>query len=331
MAGASEVAALAAEAEEVASKARGDADAALRALAAGRAMAAAVGDRDGGSASRTVAAMEAAAGDAERGALEAEAAAASLRHLASRACPAAEAMPLAASPPLHRRPLRLLCLHGYHDSAANLGRKTRRLAKSLEKAGLAELVAVDGPFVLTGTWTCELKGTVHAYERRAWMTGSAEPPHARVPWEEQTQGLARAVGAFAEAWNSLGPFDGVLGYSQGASLAAALVAIYEGRSPKHLPRPELKTPIRFAVLCAGFWPPAADAGGLCAQDLGQSLRTPSLHILGDADGQVPPRQRGDALAACFRDARVHRHDGGHYFRCDAAAVDAVHAFLRDCM
>jgi len=309
---------LAAEAEAVAAQAREDADAARRALDAASARVAAGGGEGVAPAALTAAraGVEAAAAEAARGACQAEAAAAALRRLAD-----AESA--------RQRPLRILCLHGYHDSAANLRRKTRRLASLLHKAGLAELVAVDGPFALAGTWTCHQGGPEHAYERRAWMVASVDPPHARVPWEEQTEGLAHAVRGFAEAWNALGPFDGVLGYSQGASLAAAVVALCEGggNDARACAPPALATPIRFAVLAAGFWAPAAEASGLKEEDV--LLRTPSLHILGEADGQVPPRSHGERMAACFRDARIHRHGGGHYFPCDAASIAAVDAFLRE--
>ena len=116
--------------------------------------------------------------------------------------------------------------------------------------------------------------------------------------------LAALERSWAEAADRGLPFDGVLGFSQGAFTAALLCAHLREK------RPELPQP-KFAVLCCGFmrpWPPQAQpwwppaAGGLA---------TPSLHATGREDAVVA-RVRSDELAALFRDAeRVEHSCRGH--------------------
>src|SRR3954471_13819212 len=92
--------------------------------------------------------------------------------------------------------LRILCLHGYHGSAATLRAQMRPWAESLD--ALADFVAVDTPAL--------------AERDHGWW-------HAR---QGQCEGWARTqdfLGAFA---TREGPFDGIFGFSQGAAVAALL-------------------------------------------------------------------------------------------------------------
>ena len=83
-----------------------------------------------------------------------------------------------------------------------------------------------------------------------------------------------------------GPFDGVLGLSQGAQMAAMLLA-------KH---PHL---FDFAVFVAGRKPRDAARRRLYAS--GPRATLPTLHVYGAAD---PSKDQSEALAACFDDPEV---------------------------
>ena len=93
-----------------------------------------------------------------------------------------------------------------------------------------------------------------------------------------------------------GPFDGVLGFSQGAVAVHILLATQP-----------LKTPFKFGVCMSGFparmpLPPGRADDGL--------IGVPSLHLSGKIDSSVPPRYQNE-LAACFRAPVLMDHEKGH--------------------
>ena len=103
---------------------------------------------------------------------------------------------------------------------------------------------------------------------------------------------------------ALGPFDGVLGFSQGASTAALALATI----------PELRDTVKFAVLFSGFEPmdPNAAAKLRDSDRRGGAVRgVRSLHVHGVADRMVT-RQRAEALMGAFEELpELFSHEGGH--------------------
>ena len=138
----------------------------------------------------------------------------------------------------------------------------------------------------------------------AWATPSG--PVARDAWDVGTA-------AILDAAANQGPFDGVLGFSQGASAAALALALV----------PSLRETVAFAILFSGFAPldPTASAalfgprddGGGGGGGGGDTLRgVRSLHVWGTADGMVS-RERFEELRSAFRtpEPETFEHDGGH--------------------
>lgn len=127
-----------------------------------------------------------------------------------------------------------------------------------------------------------------------------------------------------ETWQTLqafiddnGPFDGVLGFSQGAALAALLCS---AQSP-------LAGTFKFAILCAGFLPRDPVYERWLAPDGGRPLPTlPTMHIMGTLDERVP-LAASERLASCFAFAQRFTWDGGHAVPSGAEFRHAVKAFL----
>lgn len=173
---------------------------------------------------------------------------------------------------------RVLCLHGYHGSAEILRRQLSPLASSLD--AVADFVCVEAPTLAEGDF-----GWWHATE-------DATGVHYR--------GLTRSCEALA----AYGSFDGVLGFSQGAALAALLVA---GR-----------TALRFAIIIGGF--AIRDPQHAAVFEAAGAIDVPSLHVIGRSDVIVAP-QASHFLASRFRTPTIVEHDGGHVI----AATDTVRA------
>jgi len=102
------------------------------------------------------------------------------------------------------------------------------------------------------------------------------------------------------------PFDGVLGFSQGAASAATIIALLEGISQYAGPRPS-HPPLRFGILISGFKPLDVELSPLFER----SITTPTLHVLGRTD-VVVSNARSQSLVNACESPRVEWHDGGHH-------------------
>ena len=107
------------------------------------------------------------------------------------------------------------------------------------------------------------------------------------------------------------PFDGVLGFSQGAALAGLLV----GWRP---------SPFRFAVMIGGFTSRDPEHAQLYGK--ADHYRIPSLHMIGRADGVVEPA-RSRELAAAFAKPTIVEHAGGHVIASDTESQTKVRLFV----
>lgn len=191
-----------------------------------------------------------------------------------------------------RRVLRLLALHGYRQSGPRFRQRTGALRKALR--GRAELVALSAPHPVPGGaedsdgddpprgWWFSGPGTFEAAE------AAAEP-----------EGLEESLSAVAAALAEHGPFDGLLGFSQGAALAAMVCALRARGDPRF--------PVAFAILVAGFASRAPAHGHFYREP----IALPTLHVVGDTDAVIAaPLSR--ELAQHFVEPVVLSHPGGHF-------------------
>ncbi|KAK4812123.1 hypothetical protein QYF61_000964 [Mycteria americana] len=205
------------------------------------------------------------------------------------------------------RPLRLLGLHGYRQSERRFRQRTGALRKALR--GRAELVAVSAPHPVPGGgedddgddpprgWWFSAPGTFEAGEVAAAPAG-----------------LEESLSAVAAALAEHGPFDGLLGFSQGAALAAMVCALRARGDPRF--------PVAFAILVAGF----ASRAPAHSHFYQEPIALPTLHVVGDADTVIAaPLSR--ELAQHFVEPVVLTHPGGHFVPAAAPQKKAYLDFL----
>ena len=204
--------------------------------------------------------------------------------------------------------LRILCLHGYHGSAATLRSQMASLVDGLDS--LAEFVCIDAPSLAVGDF-----GWWHAKAEQNAATaedaGVGPKPKYYSGWQRTR---AEIVAAFAR----LGPFDGLFGFSQGAALTALLVGL---RAPDGIATAAKPLSFDFAVMVGGF--PAADPDLSKIYDEMRSYRLPSLHIIGRSD-RIVPAEVSRELARRFFHPQFLEHDDGHV----VAATPEVRAGFR---
>jgi hypothetical protein len=189
------------------------------------------------------------------------------------------------------RQLRLLCLHGYHGSAARLRNQMAGLVSAMPSN--VEFVYVDAPSLASGDF--------------GW-------------WHEGFSGWEQTRQWAVDLFDSQPPFDGLFGFSQGAALTGLLAAVNE--SEYH--RASAESWFEFAVMVGGF----KSDSPRHAELFERSLALPSVHVMGRSDGIVPI---GDSreLATAFKDPLVIEHSGGHIVPGTDTVTHPLAQFLAD--
>ncbi|KAM5273089.1 esterase OVCA2 [Ctenodactylus gundi] len=221
-----------------------------------------------------------------------------------------------------RQPLRVLCLAGFRQSERGFREKTGALRKALR--GRAELVCLSGPHAVSDLAGPEGagpdSGPCHPEEQpRGWWFSEQEADVFSALEEPAVcRGLEQALETVARALHELGPFDGLLGFSQGAALAALVCALGHAG--------DLRFPLlRFLILVSGFCPRGLPR--LLPEPVLQSpLSLPSLHVFGDTD-RVIPSEESVRLASRFSGAITVTHPGGHFIPAAAPQRQAYLKFL----
>lgn len=126
----------------------------------------------------------------------------------------------------------------------------------------------------------------------------------------------------ASVFEEQGPFDGVLGFSQGACVAAVLSALLDKGS---LP-PNIK--FDFVVLISGFLPRDPRYAAICdSTSAGQQIsQVKALHVVGKSDDVVEPA-RSYKVMEMFESSEIVEHEKGHLVPSDKHVRDAIKAFI----
>lgn len=256
--------------------------------------------------------------------------------------------------PSPQRKLRILCLHGFRQNASSFKGRTSSLAKKLKS--MVEFTFIDAPHELpfiyqerpskaeqnskssSSEQPPNLSNSIqqpspqeNSKKRFAWLVASdsnhtkelgwrmADKPFDPLQYQQQTSGFEESYNYIRQVVSHSGPFDGILGFSQGAAMAAL---ICEKQQRNHGNHDNLD--FRFAILCSGF--------SACLDTIGKgSIKCPSLHIFGHKQGQ--DRQiRPDVsreLVQLFDEecAVVIEHDLGHIIPTQSPYIDQVKEFL----
>ncbi|MBA0874088.1 hypothetical protein Goshw_011358 [Gossypium schwendimanii] len=239
------------------------------------------------------------------------------------------------------RKLRILCLHGFRQNASSFKGRSASLAKKLKS--IAELVFIDAPHELPFIYqscteaknSCAPPSGQHApppencKRKYAWLVASdfggkveadwkiANQPFDPLQYQGQTDGFDVSLAYLKKMFSEQGPFDGILGFSQGAAMAALLCA--QGDKLKG------EIDLRFVILCSGFALPLADFGQ-------KPINCPSLHIFGSDPGK--DRQitshTSRYLASRFEDgcSVIIEHEFGHIIPTRSPYMDNIKDFLR---
>lgn len=220
-------------------------------------------------------------------------------------------------------PLRVLCIHGYRQNGSSFREKTGALRKLLKKH--VELVYLNAPLSVLQQASSEAPekengsgpGPGGDEDSRGWWFSDVQARSFNAQQQcEESLGLDESVTAVREAVKSQGPFDGILGFSQGAAFVAMLCSLHEQKL-----QPEFS--FRFAILVAGF-------RSACEEHqkfYDPPLEIPSLHVFGLEDRVIPDNMSRELLPS-FKDPQVLTHPGGHFVPAASAHRQAYQDFLK---
>ena len=153
-------------------------------------------------------------------------------------------------------------------------------------------------------------------------------------------GLEAGFARIAETIRREGPFDGAVGFSQGAAAAVMVAALLEeGRSgvfervggiefPASFVEGEglVQGPMKFVIEYSGFRAVGERHDGFYEP----VVTTPVLHFMGAVDGLVDEK-RSRALAAVCETGDVVMHPGGHFLPCQKQWLEVAIGFVKSCV
>jgi hypothetical protein len=203
--------------------------------------------------------------------------------------------------------MRLLMLHGYAQNDEIFRAKSRRFSTYMHSAyPHTELIWANGPVQLQPDDLTERSPGRNSQQDeptidfRAWF-------HQRIPGKS-FQEVSDSLSYLADLLQSHGPFDGVVGFSQGSIMAVILASLLQGdirrkayesyphSSDTTLPYPHAFTnlshpPLKFGIL---FCPGLLRTGTEWLWD-SPALSTPFCRFVGEWDTVVSDIQRETAL------------------------------------
>lgn len=205
-------------------------------------------------------------------------------------------------------PLRLFCLHGYRQSGKTFRQKTGSLRKILKNK--AELIYMTATNVVPKNEKDE-----DSEDQFGWWFSKKSDEYYAQEYTDCCNGYEKSIEAVAEFMKGNGRFDGILAFSQGASLLSLICGLKENGDERFQ--------FRFAIFVAGFKSRQAQHQHLYER----KITTPTLHVIGDTD-QVIPRDMSDELLELYHDPVLLRHPGGHFIPTSGTQKTTYVEFLK---
>jgi len=208
--------------------------------------------------------------------------------------------------------LRILCLHGYRQNEQTFRERTGALRKLLKST--ADFVFISAPHVIP-----EVENLRRSPELRekSWWFSRPEQSYNALDETDISTGYEESLELLMHAINNEDPFDGILGFSQGAAFLSLLCQLQQD-NPKLFRHGGFK----FAILVSGFKSLVKPH----KSHYKTAIQLPSFHTIGTAD-QVIPAQSSEELSQHFLSPVKYLHNGGHYIPASTELREQMRLFL----
>lgn len=207
--------------------------------------------------------------------------------------------------------LKVLCLHGYRQNETTFKERTGALRKLLKRD--VDFIFISAPHVIPEPQNLTRP---HEEQERGWFFSRPEKAYRGIDETDLCIGLEESLQVVKKALTDLGPFDGILGFSQGACLISILCFQKEYEK-------DLMIEFQFVILFSGFKSLLTPHSYMYTNP----FHCPSFHTIGETDGIIPARMSSD-LAKSFSDAITYHHHGGHYVPASPQLHSALQDFIK---
>ncbi|XP_013419337.1 esterase OVCA2-like [Lingula anatina] len=209
--------------------------------------------------------------------------------------------------------LKILCIHGYRQNGQAFRERTGAFRKITKK--YAELVFIDAPNSVPPLEDAADGDTV---DQRGWWFSREDDYFRAQDDTDCCKGFDQSLQTIQQAFQEQGPFDGVLGFSQGAALVALMCGLRE--------KDEEACPFKFdfVMLVAGFKSHSKPHEEIYKIP----ITCPSLHVFGDTD-KVIPKDMSEDLLQYFVEPRTLEHPGGHFIPASGPHKKVYTEFLEN--
>ena len=233
---------------------------------------------------------------------------------------------------------RILMVHGYGQTAESFRKKTGAFRKSV-KSTVGEFVFIEAtldapprekeekeagdpdiPTIIVthyghsstldaaleeerGELSLTTKG-IDANDGKAWWVKSKSDTTG---WKESMNYLVSTL--------ERERFDGIVGFSQGASMVSLLVAENQRRGTDWF---------QFAVFISGFLPRAPEMKEMATQS---KTQIPTWHCFGETDAIIPQHMSQELSALMGDKAVTCSHSGGHFVPSSKETRDSMKKFM----
>ncbi|CAG9808873.1 unnamed protein product [Chironomus riparius] len=206
--------------------------------------------------------------------------------------------------------LNILCLHGYRQNGDGFRSKTGSFRKFVKNYANFTYITADhfAKPLNEGDEIDENQRSWWFNKEDGSFKGTNENSAPAVGFQE-------SIKLVEKVWNE-GNYQGILGFSQGASFVSLICSMSERNLTSIKPR--------FAVLTAGF-----RSGSLVHRGCYENKITiPSLHVYGMND-EIIPNTYSEKLRDAFEAPQFITHEGGHYFPATANEKQTYVSFFQD--
>ncbi|XP_050677833.1 esterase AGAP003155 isoform X1 [Leptidea sinapis] len=243
----------------------------------------------------------------------------------------------------HRRPkMKILVFHGYRQNAKSYKAKIGAIRRTLVRS--SQLIFLSAPHQVAredddssdedersscvdsedNTFSGKCLGgpakgfeeTLEHQDERSWWFNSEDNTFSGKCLGGPAIGFEETLRLIEDTVKEHGPFDGLMGFSQGACLVGLLAAMQQ--------KGYLSFSFKFVICISGF-----RSGSLVHKGFyDEGINLPSLHVFGNADSIVP-KEMCEALINLFPNPAIVEHAGGHFVPCSGSIRIAYLDYLDD--
>lgn len=186
-------------------------------------------------------------------------------------------------------PLKILMLHGYRQNEMAFRERSGGMRKALKSQ--AEFIFCEAPHIIPAIKTEDT--AEESTNQRGWWFSANDSSYNAHEHTDVENGFTETLDYLNKFFETSGPFDGILGFSQGACLASILTRISSNNLNGSSGEKYKSIRFNFAIIVAGYR--SRQSQHTAFYDLDKKISLPTLQIYGNGD-KVPFFERNSNIS-----------------------------------